>query len=136
MFEQQMRPATKTSQYVREFAGLWPILKVSRLRELGIDLWRLRDVRRPERIDAYRRAGADKFEPQCFYDHEEVPLDWGHTLEALYRVRCNLFHGEKARIFEDDREIVSMAYESLRAFLDESHVLDLSRRWSNSNRVL
>ena len=69
---------------------------------------------------AYVDAGAREFAPSCYVEHEQVPLDWGHTLAALYRVRCNLFHGEKARSSENDQLVVSAAYETLRAFLDES----------------
>jgi hypothetical protein len=58
---------------------------------------------------AYLDAGARKCEPQCYLEHDAVPLDWGHTLAALYRVRCNLFHGEKARSSENDRVVVARA---------------------------
>jgi hypothetical protein len=57
-------------------------------------------------------------------EHEHTPLDWGHTLAALYRVRCNLFHGEKARNSENDRLVVSAAYDTLHAFVDEARLLD------------
>jgi hypothetical protein len=42
-----------------------------------------------------------------------MPLDWAHAMKALYRVRCNLFHGEKARTSEDDKRIVTAAYNVL-----------------------
>lgn len=47
----------------------------------------------------------------------------GVTLPALYRVRCNLFHGEKARSSESDQTVVGAAYATLLAFVDESSVL-------------
>jgi hypothetical protein len=52
-----------------------------------------------------------------------VPLDWSHTLAALYRVRCNLFHGEKARGSENDRVVVARAHETLLAFLEAMGLL-------------
>jgi hypothetical protein len=68
-------------------------------------------------------TAARKYEPQCYFEHDEVPLDWGHTLAALYRVRCNLFHGEKAWSSENDRLVVARAHETLLAFLEASSLL-------------
>ena len=74
---------------------------------------------------AYIEAGAHKFEPRCYLAHEEQPpLDWGHTLAALYRVRCNLFHGEKARSSENDKTVVAAAYSTLLAFAEEAELLN------------
>jgi len=49
------------------------------------------------------------FRPRCYLDHQssplakttggdpaEVPLTWSHTIEAIYQVRCSVFHGGKA----------------------------------------
>ena len=44
---------------------------------------------------------------------EEVSLNWAHSLKAIYRVRCNLFHGEKAAHSEMDQKIVSSAFRIL-----------------------
>ena len=45
--------------------------------------------------------------------------DWESLIEYWYRVRCNLFHGEKSP--EEDREskIVELAYKSLNEFMSE-----------------
>ena len=123
MFDEQVSSATQTAEYARQFAKLWPIFRASELRRLGIRHLSA-NLSRPDRILAYRDADARVFAPDCFFEHAEVPLDWGHTLEALYRVRCNLFHGEKSRGSENDRDVVNAAYESLRAFLDESRLFD------------
>jgi hypothetical protein len=108
---------------VRRFSQLWPIFRVSNLREQGIDYWSGRYESRGEMIRAYLDAGAGAFAPACHFAHARPRLDWGHTLAALYRVRCNLFHGEKARSSENDQLVVSTAFETLRAFLDESRLL-------------
>jgi len=50
-----------------------------------------------------------------------VPIDWPHTLSAIYQVRCNLFHGYKGVYSENDISIVSK--EPLR------RCLILQRRW-------
>lgn len=72
---------------------------------------------------AYLDAGARHFAPRCYLEHDEVPLDWGHTLAALYRVRCNLFHGEKARSSENDQLVVARAYETLLSFVEDAALL-------------
>jgi hypothetical protein len=123
LFDEQVSSRTRTADAVRRFAALWPIFRVSKLRERGIDYWSGIHDSRPEMTRAYIDAGAREFAPSCYLEHEQLPLDWGHTLTALYRVRCNLFHGEKARSSENDQRVVSAAYETLRAFLAESRLL-------------
>jgi hypothetical protein len=82
--------------------------------------------RRDDVVETYLRAGATRFEPACWPGHtsstDGVPVDWAHTVKAIYRVRCNLFHGEKARTSEDDRQIVLAAREILAAFVEEANL--------------
>jgi hypothetical protein len=49
--------------------------------------------------------------PDCHIRHigESIVPDWAHVLEALYRVRCNLFHGTKSVDGAADREVVDAA---------------------------
>lgn len=48
--------------------------------------------------------------PGCLNRHEhQVPADRPHTLAALYRVRNNLFHGQKATFRPRDEAIVKDA---------------------------
>lgn len=90
----------------------------------GIDYWEGDDRDRAQAMRTYIEAGARQFEPRCYLAHgEQPPLDWGHTLASLYRVRCNLFHGEKRRSSENDRIVVSAAYETLHAFVAEAALL-------------
>jgi hypothetical protein len=124
VFDEQMSRSTREADATRRFAALWPIFRVSKLRERGIDYWSEVHDARAAMTRAYVGAGVREFAPRCHFEHDQVPLDWGHTLAALYRVRCNLFHGEKARSSENDQLVVGAAYEALLAFLDESRVLD------------
>jgi hypothetical protein len=113
---------------------LWPVFEVQRLRRQGVDL-RYEDetLTREDRREvvgsylSHPNADALRFEPQCWRRHrdagERAPLDWPHTLAALYRVRCNLFHGEKARHSEMDQRIVASGFRVLIQFLDNTDYL-------------
>lgn len=48
---------------------------------------------------------------------------WPHFIQAVYRARCNLFHGEKSAHSEMDRIIVSTALLSLTGFFRATHIL-------------
>lgn len=82
---------------------------------------------RAERIAYYFDRGADAFEPKCWKHHvdssEAVPLDWAHILKAIYKVRCNLFHGQKMAHSEMDRQIVLAAFLTLVNFVHEGGYL-------------
>lgn len=82
---------------------------------------------RAETVDYYLRNGVNKYEPRCFVRHREagerIPLDWPHSLAALYRVRSNLFHGEKAVHSEEDRDIVGAAFDLLSTFVRAAGLL-------------
>ena len=122
------------SWLVKALAFFLPIFEVQRLRRQVIDSRYggnpLTEGDRREVVDSYlRNQGADslRFEPQCWKRHrdagEGVPLDWPHTLAALYRVRCNLFHGEKARHSEMDQRIVASGFRVLIQFLGNADYL-------------
>jgi hypothetical protein len=103
------------------FVELLPIFDVKSLRRQGI----LRNTTetRLERVNYYIANGANQFEPRCWQRHhdagEAMPVDWGHILNAIYKVRCNLFHGLKAAHSEMDQTIVHSAYLALVTFLNE-----------------
>jgi hypothetical protein len=109
--------------HAREFHQFWPIFKAQEVRRARLSC----KGNRQEVIAYYLNAGICKFEPQCWTRHhdagEEIPLDWPHTLAALYRVRCNLFHGEKARHSEMDQDIVATALRTLVHFFHEARYL-------------
>jgi hypothetical protein len=108
-------PGTPFGSQATEFARLWPIFEAKELRRRGIIRWHWDD--RDTMVNNYLAAGVRKFDPSCWKRHidtgEQVPLDWPHTLAAVYRVRCNLFHGEKAAHSEIDRRLVSCAFLTL-----------------------
>lgn len=111
---------SKLSIQARKFSGLWPIFKVQSLRKAKLQYRGLGTDRR-KIVKGYLNAGINDFEPKCWKRHteagEDVPIDWPHTLAALYRVRCNLFHGEKAVHSEMDGNIVFAAFQVLVHFL-------------------
>lgn len=101
-----------------EFAALWPVLKVRALRRLELPRWdgfdRQGYVRRilhgPNRAPTMYQ-----YAPSCYLQHESEqhqladlrwmgpPVDWKHTMSAIYMVRCNLFHGGKNEDHIDSR---------------------------------
>jgi len=98
----------------RHFANQWPIFKASALSDesrRGIsDTTDRADV---VQIYAQQRPPVERA-PGCLNRHEhQVPADWPHTLAALYRVRNNLFHGQKATFRPRDEAIVKDAVEVL-----------------------
>jgi len=107
------------------FFGFLPIFKAQQLRRSGIHLEE--HVPRDERIRLYFEDGRTEFEPACAKHHmdrgEPIPRDWPHFIQAVYRVRCNLFHGEKSAHSEMDRCIVQTALLSLTSFFREAHIL-------------
>lgn len=117
-------PDTATRRIAQEFYHFWPVFKAQAIRRQGVYV---EDQNRRTVVDHYFRAGIDKFEPQCWQRHRQegsaVPVDWPHTLAVLYRVRCNLFHGDKAVHSEMDRSIVSLAFQTLVTFMREASYL-------------
>lgn len=113
---------SSVSVHAHEFYRLWPVFKAQEIRRRGASMWHAND--RQEIIEHYLKANVQSFEPQCWTRHQSegstAPLDWPHTLAVLYRVRCNLFHGEKAAHSEMDRLIVSSAFRVLIYFLHEA----------------
>jgi len=102
-----------------EFRKFWPIPSVQS--------WRRATDLSPATPDARIRAqffAAQRIRcsPECsFYHFEEsgeIPLDWLHFLPAVYRVRCNLFHGEKSPLDRNDGAIVRAAFVPLSQFMD------------------
>lgn len=124
-FARLLAADTAFSASARRFHAMWPIFKAQRIRRqevrpaAGLD--------RAGLIEHYLDAGLTDYAPACWQAHrdagEPVPLDWPHTLEAIYRVRCNLFHGEKSAHSEMDRSIVRAAFETLVYFFRGTQIL-------------
>jgi hypothetical protein len=125
-FDRLLRdPNLRFSSIASEFAQLWPIFEVKDLRKKSM-LW-MQEPDRNKLIMSYLQGGAEKYQPQCWKRHvdsgQAIPLDWPHTLAAVYRVRCNLFHGEKAAHSEMDQLVVSRAFRVLIYFFRFSRYL-------------
>lgn len=124
-FERLMSEDPEFSDAATRFHAYWPIFKAQRLRRHGISASDIRN--RAERVQHYLNEGIRDYEPSCWQAHHEageaVPLDWPHTLAAIYRVRCNLFHGEKSAHSEMDRKIVESAFSTLVLFFRRSGIL-------------
>lgn len=109
----------------REFHGMWPIFKAQNIRRAQLQAGQ--GLSRHQVIKHYLDAGLTSFEPDCWTAHrdagEPVPLDWTHTLAAIYRVRNNLFHGEKSAHSEMDRTIVRAAFATLILFFRRAEIL-------------
>ena len=108
-----------------EFVSLLPIFKAQRLRRAGV---RGQDgMNRGELVQHYLAEGITEYEPECAEWHrargEPIPCDWPHVIAAIYRVRCNLFHGEKSAHSEMDRRIVRAAFLTLTGFFRRAEIL-------------
>jgi hypothetical protein len=115
-------PDSRLASQAAQFAKFWPIFEVRSLRRQGIARPFTSATEREEIIRQNFSLGMLRFDPPCGKRHmdagEHMPIDWPHTLSALYRVRCNLFHGEKAPDSEIDQQIVSSAFHTLLSFLE------------------
>jgi hypothetical protein len=115
------------SQSMNRFFEILPIFDVKSLRRRG--LLRNNAESRQERINYYLSNGANVFEPRCWQRHQDAaettPIDWGHFINAVYKVRCNLFHGLKSAHSEMDQIIVHSAYIALVKFLNEAGFLNM-----------
>jgi len=124
-FEMMLAGSDEIRQVAETFRSYWPIFKAQELRRLGaLAYWH---GNRAQTIEHYLRAGARQFSPDCWLRHheahEDIPLDFPHTAVALYRVRCNLFHGDKAPHSEVDRMLVSTGFRLLAEFLNSWNLL-------------
>jgi hypothetical protein len=105
--------ATDLLAAVGEFQSTWPIFSS---KDIGYNVeW---GGTREQVIERYRTINPPPGrKPACVFLHrdrgEEVPIDWPHTLSAIYQVRCNLFHGYKGVYSENDISIVSKAFRVL-----------------------
>ena len=118
-FEELKRSDPDFLADAHRFYECWPIFSVRHLRRDNIQLHQ--DGIREEVVNSYLSQGAKVFEPQCWKQHrdayEDVPCDWPHTIAAIYRVRCNLFHGEKSAYSQIDQQVVERAFRVLLGFI-------------------
>lgn len=114
---------------VFQFAACWPIIEVKSLRKVEPLKQRLKTMTVEQLISSLggkeeliRQYPEVKFEPKCWKRHikpnQQAPIDWPHTLSALYKFRCNLFHGAKELTSEGEQILASSAYHTLLSFLE------------------
>lgn len=107
------------------FTRLLPIFRAQQLRRAGVRSPEGMD--RPQLVQHYFHAGMTGYEPACaewhFQQGEAIPADWPHVIAAIYKVRCNLFHGEKSAHSEMDGRIVRSAFMTLTGFFRGSDIL-------------
>lgn len=111
-----------------------PVFKSSWLRK------KRRDLELPDREPKGSRSdqvsfwlsvpGVERnYRPACAgrhrHENERLPFDWAHTLHAVYQVRCNLFHGEKARNNALDVRFTDAARKILTAMIDAEDLFGL-----------
>ncbi len=118
-FDQSLTESAEFRATAERFRSFMPVFKVQELRRKRIRMHNA--IARDQMIAHYFAQGAEKFAPDCFQTHAEsgeaIPLDWPHVLAAIYQVRCNLFHGDKAPHSEIDRVLVHSAFQILVQFL-------------------
>ena len=93
--------------HVREFVGAWPIysereaFRVYRAnqRRQGIDT-NIPDEAEMRRLCA--NGSVERHPP-------DFSLSWANVLDAIYTVRCNLFHGGKTPVNERDVQLVELS---------------------------
>ena len=124
-FDELMDESKEFRKAAEEFHGMWPIFRVQAIRRKGLQ-YLLPNRNRDDVIKYYLEHGVRDYEPRCWGYHkergEDVPLDWPHTLNAVYRVRCNLFHGQKAAHSEMDQKIVSLAFRTIVLILEKQGI--------------
>jgi hypothetical protein len=106
-FDDLVRNDMQVARALQRFHVLWPIFRTTDVRN-----GHLPGEPRPIRVRRYAASFPRAVRaPNCHLRHVDgdLPADWGHALAALYRVRCNLFHGTKSAFGIDDREIVDSA---------------------------
>lgn len=124
-FQQVIAEHPDVRRDAQYFVSLLPIFKAQRLRRAGVH--GQDGMTRGELVQRYLAAGITEFEPECAEWHrahgESIPCDWPHVIAATYRVRCNLFHGEKSAHSEMDRRIVRAAFLTLTGFFRAANIL-------------
>lgn len=109
-------------KWAREFQVFWPIFKVQELRWIDVAVSRF-ETRSRTAILKYLDAGTSEQRPFDPGNPRAIgcdfPLTWTNTLPSIYRVRCNLFHGDKCLSSESDQEIVAAAFRVLIHFFHE-----------------
>jgi hypothetical protein len=112
-FVKLLNQSEQFKKEVGAFTRFWPIFDVKDIRKKGLR-YRFHELDR----DTYTKEmlGARvKHAPDGDFDREWPT--WSSTIQTIYTVRCNLFHGEKGDSADDSR-IVQGAFNTLVGFID------------------
>ena len=118
VFEYKKANDNKFKDLVLEFKSKWPIISNRGLKEYHLEPWDTEGEKREVFTKKFHDVNKKlkHISPRCFYDHsgdQYVPLDWAHVIQAIYGVRCDLFHGGKTHINDPDKYFVKHAFEIL-----------------------
>ncbi|MGJ5813664.1 hypothetical protein [Paludibaculum fermentans] len=121
-FGQAVTMTDAITESAARFWSTWPVFNVKDLRRRRIPMFLGLD--RSNLISHYFQHAAGSYAPRCYRRHldaeEAIPLDWPHTIWAIYQVRCNLFHGDKSPHSETDQVLVHSGLQVLVQFLTHS----------------
>lgn len=120
-FDALIRDSMKFREAVTGFAKLWPIFNAAHVYNMG--------EKRPRAVSMDQRPGYVR----ALLANKEIwrrPRNWDpdappapqlkDLFDAIYQVRCNLFHGDKVSYAEIDSKLIEHADTCLRLWLDES----------------
>ncbi len=125
-FGQVMADDDAFRREVNAFAQSWPIFRAQDVRATGATF--LPFATRADRVAHYLRDAGIRYQPECYAAHRadggSVPVDWAHTLHAIYRVRGNLFHEKQSVTSETEPQIVHAACGVLSTFLRRARLIE------------
>lgn len=119
-FDELLKSNARFYASANKFHAMWPIFRASEIRRQGIR--HPKDTDRASLIKHYLDHGVSQYEPHESRDlclTGQIPINWQNFLNAAYRVRCNLFHGEKSLNSEQDAKIVGSAFRSFILIFDK-----------------
>jgi hypothetical protein len=105
---------------VEAFADLWPVMDTRGVRrQFGPQAFQ--QMSRQDLLTACRSMGV-KVDPQDWVPGGRP--SWAQLLRSLYRVRCNLFHGQKSTASARDHDLVVGAGRILQTLIAEAGFLE------------
>jgi hypothetical protein len=110
--------------HVNDFVDLWPIFDTRAARKF----FGPSQFRRMSREEVLAAGSADvRVDPEGWQPGDRPT--WPQLMWVLYRVRCNLFHGQKSPALGRDRDLVVNAGRVLQTFVDGAEIL----RWTTED---
>jgi hypothetical protein len=118
-FSRLLNEDPQFAQDVACFAHFWPVFDVKDIRRKGLR-HKFHDLDRRTRIQRLLDAGV-RHAPEEDFDQSEPR--WDQTIQVVYKVRCNLIHGEKGDS-SDDAGIVDGAFRTMLGFIDATKLYE------------